>query len=225
MNKDINYNDFFEHSPEEIDPIFKQVKYPWEYLNYREEFFKQFQEDLIESDVGNNIAIIGEGPLIIGKNVQIYDFSTIIRPAYIGDNVTIMSSALVRNGCWIGSDSTIGHAAEVARSFIFYNTNIAHKAMILDSVVGSGCNIAGLSGAANANSKFKKNKNIKIQDIDTGLEKLGFVLGDNVNFAPCMWAFPGTLIGKNTIVYTNESLFLKGVFINEKKIIINNLFS
>lgn len=143
----------------------------------------------------------------IGEGTTIHPSVEIEGPGIIGRNCQIKHGAYLREGCIIGDNVIIGHAVEVKHSIIMNETIIAHLNYIGDSIIGNNVNISG--GTILANFRLDK-KNIYIKtstgDIDTGLQKFGSAIGDNSVIGVNSVINPGTLLGKNTIVFPLKSI-------------------
>ena len=82
------------------------------------------------------------------------------------------------------------------------NTAAAHLNYIGDSIVGNGVNVSG--GAIFANLRLDHaNVTIKTEEgkIDTGLSKFGSIVGDGGNIGVNCVLNPGTILGKNIVIY------------------------
>lgn len=143
----------------------------------------------------------------IGEGTVIHPSVDIKGPAIIGRNCEIRHAAFLREGCIIGDNCIIGHASEIKHSIILNNSSSAHLNYIGDSIIGNNVNISG--GAIVANYRLdKKNITIKTSGImvDTGLEKFGAAIGDNCVVGVNAVLNPGTILGKNSIVFPLKSI-------------------
>lgn len=144
----------------------------------------------------------------VGQGTKIHPSVEINGPAIIGKNCIINHTAFLREGCIIGDNVHIGHAVELKHSIILNNSIIAHLNYVGDSIIGNNVNISG--GAILANFRLdKQNISIKNTDgskIETGLQKFGAAVGDNTVIGVNSVLNPGTLLGKNTIVYPLKSV-------------------
>jgi NDP-sugar pyrophosphorylase family protein len=137
----------------------------------------------------------------IGKGTKILDGALISGPAIIGKNCLIGHSSLLRGSCLLGDNVNIGHCVEVKNSIFLNNSTAAHLNYVGDSIIGNNVNISG--GVIIANVRLDK-KTIKIKAnkiIDTSLTKFGSVVGDNSNVGVNSVLNPGTILGKNTVVF------------------------
>ena len=150
----------------------------------------------------------GPEPVVVGKGTVIEEGALIKGPAIIGQNCFIAHGAYIRDGVIIGNDVKIGHSVEVKNSIILSKSRIAHFNYIGDSVIGNDVNLAG--GAITANFRLDGAK-IKIkhdgQDLETGLTKLGAIIGDGSKIGVNSVLNPGTILSKNSKVYPLTSVF------------------
>ena len=189
-----------------------------EYLDLPKLYFKSIFEDLANPwDVFPKIEIFikENGPkfnefneiseaVFAHKNVKIDSSAKIIGPALIGNGTKLGHAVLIREGVIIGENCKILQGSEVKHSILGNNTNLPHFNYAGDSIVGSNVNLA--AGAILANYKNgATNLEVKVEidgeKIGTGLEKFGSIIGDGVKLGCNVVTDPGTLIGKNTLVY------------------------
>lgn len=177
-------------------PLFEQSQNIWESLTKVEQFIQNFGENLPEG-----FTQIKE-KVFVGQNVKIDELARIDGIAIISHNSTIGHAAYIRGGVLIGENVNIGHAVEIKHSIVLSGTAIAHLNYVGDSIIGDNANISG--GAILANFRFDK-QTIKIKKngeiIETGLDKLGSVIGGNSQIGVNAVLNPGTVIGRNSIVF------------------------
>lgn len=203
-------SDFFSSSSIFLTDIFKDVNQVWEVLPFISKYLKQqFKSKKIKQNYKKNKKIyIGIGT-VIAKDVLIKG------PAIIGDNCFVEHGSLIRENCIIGNNVHIGHGTEIKNSIIMNNTSIAHLNYVGDSIIGNDVNIAG--GAMIANYRLdRRSVLVRIGDkkIDTKLEKFGAIIGDGSSVGVNSVLNPGTILGKNTVVYPLVSV--TGVHKNEE---------
>ncbi|MFH0931765.1 MAG: putative sugar nucleotidyl transferase [Candidatus Zixiibacteriota bacterium] len=119
-----------------------------------------------------------KGPIYMDEDVAIQSHTRIEGPAYIGAG-SILLGAKIREGTSIGSFCRIG--GEVENSIFLGYSNKYHEGFLGHSYVGEWVNL----GALTTNSDLKNNYgNIKVflngKNIDTGLIKVGSMIGDHV---------------------------------------------
>ena len=105
----------------------------------------------------------------------------------------------------------IGAMAEVTRS-IFQADCHTHSGYFGDSIFGKGCKIGAGTVTANiridrgeVNTKLKI-KNTKLK-INTGLKKLGAIVGENTKIGINVSLMPGVLIGSDCVIGPGTLVF------------------
>jgi len=149
--------------------------------------------------------------ILIGRGTQLEPSVIIKGPTIIGENCDIRQGAYIRGNVLIGNHCVVGHATEIKNSILMGHTESGHFNYIGDSIVGSYVNLGAGSKLANlqfrnADEKLKDHVNPIQIPLDTGIlntemEKLGAVIGDNVELGCNSIICPGTLLGKDVWVY------------------------
>lgn len=193
----LKIEEFVDTSKFYFQEIFEKLENPWDVLERIEKFIKQNGPSL------DGFKEVKEG-VFVGKKVKIDSSVKIIGPAIVGTGTKLGQSALIREGAVIGENCKILHGSEVKHSIIGNGTNLAHFNYAGDSILGSDVNLA--AGAILANYKngaedLEVKVEIEGKKVATGLEKFGAIIGDNVKLGCNVVTDPGTLIGKNTLVY------------------------
>lgn len=183
---------FFDLLNFEFPEIFDGVHYVWEVIPRIEK--------LIEEKGKSKKIIIGKGTLI-------HKSAVIEGPVIIGENCTIGPHSFIRKNCIISDNCRIGHGVEIKNSILLKGTIADHLSYIGDSIVGSNVRMA--AGSITANLRLDKDEvYIKAGDekIKTGLSKLGAIIGDGSSIGINSVLNPGTILGKNTVVYPLTSV-------------------
>lgn len=199
-----NYLQFFEGTGI-FKELFEKSTNAWEVLPMIDDFIANFKNSSNFSEFTQVLENV-----YVGKNVSIDSDARIEGAAIICNNASIGHAAYLRGGVLIGENGHVGHATEVKHSVILDDSKLAHLNYIGDSVIGNNVNISG--GATLANWRFdKKEVEVKFGDqrIGTGMEKFGSIIGDDSFVGVGAVLNPGSILGKNTIVYPLISV--KGV--------------
>ena len=201
---------------EELDTraIFEGVKYPWEALTKIKNFIFEYAKNL----PGDFERI--EEFVWVGKGTTIEKSVLIKGPAIIGYNCEIRYSAYIRENVIIGNDVVVGNSTEIKNSILFNKVQVPHYNYIGDSILGYKAHL----GAGVIISNLKSNGTlVKVKygtdNIETGLRKFGAIVGDLSEVGCNSVLNPGTIIGKDSIVYPLSSV--RG-YIPEKSILKNN---
>jgi UDP-N-acetylglucosamine diphosphorylase/glucosamine-1-phosphate N-acetyltransferase len=134
-----------------------------------------------------------DGPIYIGADVEVEPFSLIQGPSYIGDKTRIVGGQ-IREGTSIGPMCRVG--GEIEESIIQGYSNKYHAGFLGHSYLGEWVNI----GAMATNSDLKNTySNVRMEAnnvmVDTGLMKMGVVLGDHVKLGIGVMLVGGATVG------------------------------
>ncbi|MEW5947506.1 MAG: glucose-1-phosphate thymidylyltransferase [bacterium] len=198
---------YFDVSGMPLAGLLEGVRYAWEIVPRIREVLAGFDGWRIEGEVARGAHV--EGKVRMGRGSVVEPGAFIQGPAYIGEGAVIRHGAYVRGDVIVGDECVVGHATEVKNSVFLRGAKAAHFAYVGDSVLGAGVNLG--AGTKLANFKFRAGGSevvVRIggRDFPTGLRKLGAILGDGVEFGCNCVAAPGTLVGKNSLVYAGASV-------------------
>ncbi len=175
------------------------IKYPWHIFNVVRRFLDESEGYISPSANISDKAVI-EGKVIISDNVRIFENAVIRGPVYIGPNSVIGNGSLVREYSHIGANCVVGYSTEVKNSYIGDNCWF-HMSYIGDSIIAERCSFG--AGTTLANFRFDEgNISVRIGDelVDTGLDKLGAIIGNNSRTGINASVLPGIRIGPNSVV-------------------------
>ena len=129
--------------------------------------------------------------------------------------------AYLRGGCLIGPGAVVGHATEVKNSAFLNGAHAGHFAYVGDSILGAEANLGAGVKLANLELRTEEEKKTSVvknivlraegEWIDTGLSKLGAVIGDDVEIGCNAVTSPGALLGPGSWVAPNVTVS-KGVY-------------
>jgi bifunctional N-acetylglucosamine-1-phosphate-uridyltransferase/glucosamine-1-phosphate-acetyltransferase GlmU-like protein len=147
-------------------------------------------------------AFLSDDNIAIGEGTVVEPGSMIKGPAIIGRNTEVRQGAYIRGNCIIGDRCVVGHTTEMKGSVMLDDAKAGHFAYIGDSILGNNINLG--AGTKLANLRLIDSEIIlRIGDrsYQTGLRKFGAILGDNTETGCNSVTNPGTLIGRDSIVY------------------------
>jgi len=181
------------------DGFWAPIKYPWHIFRVMEYFLDNMESYISPTAHISDSAII-EGEAIISENVRILENAVIRGPVYIGPNSVIGNNTLLRGYCHIGANSVVGYSTEVKHSYIGDNCWF-HSNYIGDSIIEDDCSFG--SGAITANFRLDESNiriNVNGNDIDTGYDKLGSILGNGCRVGINANLMPGVRIGSHCFI-------------------------
>jgi NDP-sugar pyrophosphorylase family protein len=155
----------------------------------------------IGSELSPHVHLVGDR-IVIGRGARIAPAVVLEGPLWLGEDVEIRTGAYVRGGCWVGDGCRIGANTEVKRSILLSLAKAPHLNYVGDSIVGRDVNL----GAGTVLSNFRHDgKEIVVPDggarIPTGRRKLGALLGDGVKTGCNSVLHPGVIVGRETEIY------------------------
>ncbi len=141
--------------------------------------------------------------VFLGSGTVVESFAYVRGPAIIGSNCHIRSGAYIRGDVLIGDNCIVGNSTELKNTIMLNGAAAPHYNYCGDSVLGNNVNLG--AGTKLSNYKIATDKNVHLRDgahvIDTGLEKFGAILGDNATTGCNSVLNPGTVLGRNVMVY------------------------
>ena len=182
--------------------LLKSVTYPFEALCRISDYIKEIGPTLdpeIYESKGENIWI--------AKSAKVAPTASITGPCIIGERTEVRHCAFIRGSALVGNDCVVGNSTELKNVILIDTVQVPHYNYVGDSVLGSHSHM----GAGSITSNVKSDKTlvvIKSSDgkLETGLKKMGAVLGDYVEVGCGSVLNPGTVIGKNSNVYPLSSV-------------------
>lgn len=177
--------------------LFADKTYPWEVLPYIHDFICQLGATL-DPDVfeqkGENIWI--------AKSAKVAPTACLNGPLIVDEDAEIRHCAFIRGNAIVGKGAVVGNSTELKNVVLFNKVQVPHYNYVGDSVLGYKSHM----GAGSITSNVKSDKTLvvvksKTSRLETGLKKMGAMLGDHVEVGCNSVLNPGTVIGRNSNVY------------------------
>lgn len=177
--------------------LLEQYTYPWEVLPHIGAFIMKIGPTLpkdIYEEKGENIWI--------AKTAKIYPNHYIAGPCIIGERTEVRPGAFIRGNALVGNDCVVGNSTELKNVILFNHVQVPHYNYVGDSVLGFYSHM----GAGSITSNVKADKTLvhvkgKDFNLDTGLKKMGAMLGDHVEVGCNSVLNPGSVICSNSNIY------------------------
>ena len=182
-------------------PLFERTAFGWEVLPLLKDFIREMGPKL-----GKDYEQITEN-VWVGKGCLIDPRAALIGPAIIGHDCELRPGCYIRENVIAGNNCILGNATEVKNSILFDGVQAAHFKYLGDSVVGYMVHLG--AGAILSNLKYTKTEIVLHPEegpVQTGLKKFGGLLGDFVDVGCQTVLNPGTIVGRNTVVYPMVNL-------------------
>ncbi|MDW8110151.1 MAG: sugar phosphate nucleotidyltransferase [Candidatus Bipolaricaulota bacterium] len=180
----------------QIDQEPPTLKYPWDLFPLVQLLMeREITEQKIAPTAQIHKSALIEGPVWIGEHTRVLEHAVIKGPCYIGDRCVIGTGSLVRDCSNLEEGTVIGAHAEVARS-IFQKNCSTHSGYFGDSIFGESVKIGAGTVTANVrNDRRTIRPTVKGQRVETGLYKLGAIVGRETHIGISAMLMPGVLIG------------------------------
>ena len=182
-----------------VAPYFEGKTYPWEMLpeikNIILDLIPKLDRSIYENQ-GDNV--------FIAKSAKIYPNANIYGPCIIGENTEVRPGAFIRGNAIVGNNCVVGNSTELKNVILFNNVQVPHYNYVGDSILGYKSHM----GAGSITSNVKSDKTLVVikdrakgEEIETGIKKVGAMLGDNVEVGCNSVLNPGTVLGRGSRVY------------------------
>lgn len=177
--------------------LFGGVEYPWEVLPRIHDFIlelgNRLPKDIFE-ERGENIWV--------ARSARVAPSACLNGPLIVDEDAEIRHCAFVRGSAIVGKGAVVGNSTELKNVILFNKVQVPHYNYVGDSILGYKSHM----GAGSITSNVKSDKTLVVVKgegirLETGLKKMGAMLGDNVEVGCNSVLNPGTVIGRNTNIY------------------------
>lgn len=156
-----------------------------------------------KNDIPPNLHI--EGSVFIHPTVSLPPFGSISGPCYIGKHSVLRPGVFIRGNVIVGESCLLGNSCEFKNALILDGAQIPHFSYVGDSVIGQAAHLG--AGVICSNLRLDQ-KPVKVCDLegkrfDTGMRKLGAIIGDRVEIGCNTVLNPGSLLLAESMVYPN----------------------
>ncbi|MBR6580278.1 MAG: UDP-N-acetylglucosamine pyrophosphorylase [Ruminococcus sp.] len=171
--------------------------YPWEALKGIGDMIISLGNNLNSDEYDNPSENVW-----IHKTAKIFPSAYVGSPCIIGANTEVRHCAFIRGSALVGENCVVGNSVELKNVIIFDNVQTPHYNYVGDSILGYKSHMGAGSITSNVKSD-KTNVVIKSADetIETGIKKIGAMLGDYVEVGCNSVLNPGTIVGRNSNIY------------------------
>ena len=183
-------------------PLFSGVVYPWELLPKIGAYIMELGASLPQEKFEKR----GEN-IWIAKSAVVAPTACINGHCIIDEEAEIRHCAFIRGNAIVGKGAVVGNSTELKNVILFNKVQVPHYNYVGDSILGYKSHM----GAGSITSNVKSDKTLvvvkaKADSIETGLKKMGAMLGDCVEVGCNSVLNPGTVIGRNATIYPTSSV-------------------
>lgn len=172
---------------------------PWEWLPKIREALSGLVGNTSDRRLPPGVAIDGE--VWLDPTVELPAQATLIGPAWIGPGTQIRPGAYVRGNVLVGANGVLGNSCEFKNCLLLDNVQVPHFSYVGDSILGNGAHLA--AGVVLSNLRLDQaavSVRLPGQLVQTGLRKLGAIVGDQAEVGCNAVLQPGTILGRQSLV-------------------------
>ncbi len=197
MNKMVTVSELYNLNETIAAELLEGVEYPWEALPRIHDFIielgNKLPKDLYE-ERGEHIWV--------AKNAKVAPTACLNGPLIVDEDAEIRHCAFIRGNAIVGRGAVVGNSTELKNVILFNKVQVPHYNYVGDSILGFRAHM----GAGSVTSNVKSDKTLVVVkgdgvSVETGLKKMGAMLGDNVEVGCNSVLNPGTVVGRNTNIY------------------------
>lgn len=182
--------------------LFSRKEYPWQLLGMIHDYILELGATLdpeVYEKRGENIWV--------AKSAKVAPTACLNGPLIIDEEAEVRHCAFVRGNAIVGKGAVVGNSTELKNVILFNKVQVPHYNYVGDSILGYKSHM----GAGSITSNVKSDKTLVVLHGDgiceeTGLKKMGAILGDQVEVGCNSVLNPGTVIGSNSNVYPLSSV-------------------
>jgi NDP-sugar pyrophosphorylase family protein len=194
---DITIADLYDLNETIAAELFDNVTYPWEVLPLIHDFILKLGETLSDEKYEKR----GED-IWVARNAKVAPTASLNGPLIIDEEAEIRHCAFIRGNAIVGKGAVVGNSTELKNVVLFNKVQVPHYNYVGDSVLGFKAHM----GAGSITSNVKSDKTLVTVkgdgiSIETGLKKMGAMLGDRVEVGCNSVLNPGTVIGRDSNIY------------------------
>ena len=174
-----------------------QFTYPWEALKGIKDMILALGEKLDPEEYDE----VSEH-VWVHKTAKVFPTAYLGAPCIIGPRTEVRHGAFVRGSALVGEDCVVGNSVELKNVILFDHVQTPHYNYVGDSILGYYSHM----GAGSITSNVRSDKKLVVihapeGGIETGIKKIGAMLGDYVECGCNCVCNPGTVIGRHSNVY------------------------
>ena len=170
--------------------------YPWDALKGIKDLILQLGSRL---DRGEYTEIAPQ--VWVHKTAKVAPTAYLGAPCIIGADTEVRHGAFIRGSALVGEGCVVGNSVELKNVILFDKVQVPHYNYVGDSILGYKAHM----GAGSVTSNVKSDKTLVVihgeSEMETGIKKVGAMLGDGVEVGCNSVLNPGTVIGRNSNIY------------------------
>lgn len=182
-------------------PFFKPDAAPWEWVKAIKAALASVDWTQVQKPTHIPPGVVVSGDVYLHPSLKLPAFASIVGPAWIGEGTEIRPGAFIRGNVIAGADCVLGNSSEYKNALLMDHVQTPHYNYVGDCVLGSRAHLG--AGVICANLRLDQ-KEITVQTpegrADTGMRKLGALMGEGAEAGCNAVLQPGTILGKRAVV-------------------------
>ena len=201
MRKMLKALDLFRF-PESLpfDTIFQAELPPWQWVPLVAKACEQIEPNHSAGEIPPGLQV--KGTVFIHSSVKLPSYGSIAGPTYIGKDTELRPGVFIRGNVIVGANCVLGNACEFKNSLLLDHVQVPHFSYVGDSVLGNKVHLG--AGVICSNLRLdQSNVPVQLPDgsrYDSGLRKLGALIGDAAEIGCNAVLNPGSILGKRSLV-------------------------
>ncbi|HVU34477.1 MAG TPA: UDP-N-acetylglucosamine diphosphorylase [Opitutaceae bacterium] len=197
----MNASEFFALPPSlaRFAPHFRPDVPPWEWLKQIGPALGAITDEPAGISIPPGVRV--EGRVWLHPTVRLPAYATLIGPAWIGPRTEIRPGAFVRGNVIVGEGAVLGNACEFKNCLLMDGVQVPHFSYVGDSILGNRAHLG--AGVICSNLRLDQHAvtvRVGAATFDTGLRKLGAILGDAAEVGCNAVLNPGAILGPRALV-------------------------
>lgn len=179
------------------EPLLLKARFPWEALKDIKDFILALGERLSKDEYEQLAQYVW-----VARDAKVYDSAYLAGPLIVGHEAEVRPCAFIRGSALVGAGAVVGNSTELKNCILFDRVQVPHFNYVGDSILGYRSHMG--AGAVTSNVKSDKRDvvvRLNGEAIPTGLRKFGAMLGDRTEVGCNSVLNPGTIIGRDSMVY------------------------
>lgn len=195
MNQ-IEIRDLFDLSKTIAASFFEGKRYPWEVLSELADDIRALGATLPMEEYEHPTEDVW-----IARDAKVAPTACLNGPLIVDHGAEIRHCAFIRGSAIVGRRAVVGNSTELKNCVLFDGAQVPHFNYVGDAVLGAKAHMGAGAVTSNVRSDGKTVVVHAGKDIETGRRKLGAMLGDRAEIGCNSVLNPGTIIGRDSIVY------------------------
>ena len=192
----IKTTDLFDLSHTRAGAYLAQFLHPWEALRGIRDLILTLGPRLGDeyTEVSPNVWV--------HKTARVAPTAFLGAPCIIGADTEVRHCAFIRESALVGDGCVVGNSVELKNVILSDGVQVPHYNYVGDSILGYKSHMGAGSITSNVKSDHTRiTIRSSSESMDTGLVKMGAMMGDFVEVGCNSVLNPGTVVGRNSTIY------------------------